>query len=184
MKKLRNVFASRHFLVKNKEKRKFPDHFFAQHLTLLEHGNFNIQPSYISVAGRDDAARFNQLHMGLPKWPPWLWFHLRCLQGKAQGILKILIASPMRWICVQHGTLCIFSNMRVPVQRAVERDEIPYPWKSTTRRCVPLLNIMDSASHNPVASLSSNQWVAEQQSVGCINIQKHNYIANYISRFY
>ena len=30
----------------------------------------------------------------------------------------------------------------------------------------PLLNIMDSASHNPVASLSSNPWVAEQQSVG------------------
>ena len=28
------------------------------------------------------------------------------------------------------------------------------------------LNIMDSASHNPVASLSSNPWVAEQQSVG------------------
>ena len=24
----------------------------------------------------------------------------------------------------------------------------------------PLLNIMDSASHNPVASLSSNPWVA------------------------
>ena len=29
----------------------------------------------------------------------------------------------------------------------------------------PLLNIMDSASHNPVASLGSNPWVAEQQSV-------------------
>ena len=52
----------------------------------------------------------------------------------------------------------------MPVQRAVERDEIPYPWKSTTLR--PLLNIMDSAPHNPVASLSSNPWVAEQQSVG------------------
>ena len=30
----------------------------------------------------------------------------------------------------------------------------------------PLLNIMDSAYHNPVASLSSKPWVAEQQSVG------------------
>ena len=47
---------------------------------------------------------------------------------------------------------------RVPVQRAVERDEIPYPYKvhdTTLRR--PLLNI---------------------------TIQKHNYIANYISRIY
>ena len=31
----------------------------------------------------------------------------------------------------------IIITRRVPVQRAVERDEIPYPWKSTTRRCVP-----------------------------------------------
>ena len=46
---------------------------------------------------------------------------------------------------------------RVPVQRAVERDEIPYPYKVHDTTLRPLLNI---------------------------TIQKHNYIANYISRIY
>ena len=38
---------------------------------------------------------------------------------------------------------------RVPVERAVERDEIPYPYKVHDAMLRPLLNIMDSASHNP-----------------------------------
>ena len=38
---------------------------------------------------------------------------------------------------------------RVPDQRAVERDEIPYPYKVHDATLRPLLNIMDSASHNP-----------------------------------
>ena len=46
---------------------------------------------------------------------------------------------------------------RVPGQRAVERDEIPYPYKVHDTTLRPLLNI---------------------------TIQKHNYIANYISRIY
>ena len=53
----------------------------------------------------------------------------------------------------------------MPVQRDVERDKISYV-KVHDATLRPLLNIMDSASHNPVASLSSNPWVAEQQSVG------------------
>ena len=56
--------------------------------------------------------------------------------------------------------------MRMPVQRPVERDAIPYPYRVHDTTLRPLYNIMDSASHNPVASLSSNPWVAEQQSVG------------------
>ena len=35
------------------------------------------------------------------------------------------------------------------VQRVVERDEIPYPYKVHDATLRPLLNIMDSASHNP-----------------------------------
>ena len=59
--------------------------------------------------------------------------------------------------------LLIFTSMliiitrQVPVQRAVERDEIPYPYKVHDTTLRPLLNI---------------------------TIQKHNYIANYISRIY
>ena len=45
----------------------------------------------------------------------------------------------------------IVVTRRVPVQRAVERDEIPYPYKVHDATLRPLLNIMDSASHNPVA---------------------------------
>ena len=49
------------------------------------------------------------------------------------------------------------NTRRVPVQRAVERDEIPYPYKVHDTTLRPLLNI---------------------------TIQKHIYIANYISRIY
>ena len=41
---------------------------------------------------------------------------------------------------------------RVPGQRAVERDEISLSVKVHDATLRPLLNIMDSASHNPVAS--------------------------------
>ena len=51
----------------------------------------------------------------------------------------------------------MLTSRRVPVQRAVERDEIPYPYKVHDTMLRPLLNI---------------------------TIQKHNYIANYISRIY
>ena len=53
----------------------------------------------------------------------------------------------------------IDTTRRVLVQRAVERDKIPYPRKVHDATLRPLLNIMDSASHNPAAtrgSLSSN----------------------------
>ena len=53
--------------------------------------------------------------------------------------------------------LRIVYTRRVPVQRAVERDEIPYPYKVHDTTLRPILNI---------------------------TIQKHNYIANYISRIY
>ena len=51
----------------------------------------------------------------------------------------------------------IIITRRVPVQRAVERYEIPYPYKVHDTTLLPLLNV---------------------------TIQKHNYIANYISRIY
>ena len=44
-----------------------------------------------------------------------------------------------------------FDTRQVPVQRAFERDKIPYPCKVHDATLRPLLNIMDSASHNPVA---------------------------------
>ena len=53
--------------------------------------------------------------------------------------------------------LLLVDTRRVPVQRAIERDEIPYPYKVHDTTLHPLLNI---------------------------TIQKHNYIANYISRIY
>ena len=45
----------------------------------------------------------------------------------------------------------IIMTRRVPVQWAVERDEIPIPVKVHDATLRPLLNIMDSASLNPVA---------------------------------
>ena len=53
--------------------------------------------------------------------------------------------------------ISIIITRRMPVQRAVERDEIPYPYKVYDTTLRPLLNI---------------------------TIQKHNYIANYMSRIY
>ena len=53
--------------------------------------------------------------------------------------------------------MLVVLTRRVPVQRAVEWDEIPYPYKVHDTALRPLLNI---------------------------TIQKHNYIANYISRIY
>ena len=46
----------------------------------------------------------------------------------------------------------IIGTRRVPVQRAVESDENTLPVKVHDATLRPLLNIMDSASHNPVAS--------------------------------
>ena len=51
----------------------------------------------------------------------------------------------------------IYKTRRVAVQRAVERDEIHYPYKVHDTTLRPLLNV---------------------------TIQKHNYIANYIYRIY
>ena len=38
-------------------------------------------------------------------------------------------------ICQENAPIIV--TRRVPVQLAVGRDEIPYPLKSTTRRCIP-----------------------------------------------
>ena len=52
--------------------------------------------------------------------------------GDSQSLLE---REPLRgkyWSLLSYN----IDTRRVPVQRAAERDEIPYPWKSTTRRCV------------------------------------------------
>ena len=43
----------------------------------------------------------------------------------------------------------IVDTRRVPVQQAVERDEIPYMYKVHGATLRLLLNIMDTVSHNP-----------------------------------
>ena len=48
-----------------------------------------------------------------------------------------------------NDSIHIYNTRWVPVQRAVERDEIPTKVHDATLH--PLLNIMDSASLNPVA---------------------------------
>ena len=60
--------------------------------------------------------------------------------------LKTVIKTKMMMMSTMKLVMKIVVTRRVPVQRAVERDEIPYPYDATMR---PLLNIMDSASHNP-----------------------------------
>ena len=67
----------------------------------------------------------------------------------------VTVEWPATLRCVE--TTAVILTRRVPVQRAVERDEIPYPYKVHDTTLRPLLNI---------------------------TIQKHNYIANYISRIY
>ena len=59
--------------------------------------------------------------------------------------------------CLLLLLLVVVLTRRVPVQRAVERDEIPYPYKVHDTTLRPLLNI---------------------------TIQKHNLLLTYISRIY
>ena len=70
------------------------------------------------------------------------------------NIIPILYIQSTLGGCPFNGPLSV---MKYPTRESPRRDD------ATMR---PLLNIMDYASHNPVASLSSNPWVAEQQSVG------------------
>ena len=75
---------------------------------------------------------------------------------------------------------------RVPVQRDVERDEIPYRESPRSAAASP---ITYNGLRVPQPSILAEQqhvgrWAAIRGSTGCINIQKHNYIYNYISRIY
>ena len=75
----------------------------------------------------------------------------------------------------------------MPVQRAVERDEIPYresPWRDAASP-IKYNGLRIPQPTSLAEQQSVGRWAAIRGSTGCINIKKHNYnIANYISRIY
>ena len=73
--------------------------------------------------------------------------------------------------------VCIIVTRRVPVQRAVERDEIPYPYKVHDTTLHPLLNITRQVTR---ATHVRNRICPRVELI----LKNHNYIANYISRIY
>ena len=81
----------------------------------------------------------------------------------------------------------------MPVQWAVERDEIPYPYKVHVRGRAAVATSagqLIQRSHVNIATVAMrNSFLfhivkTKDKRTGCINIQKHNYVANYISRIY
>ena len=70
----------------------------------------------------------------------------------------------------------------MPVQRAVERDEIPYPCVAVRGRAAVACKHCNCGDAK--FFLIKYRKKKKDKRTGCINIQKHNYVANYISRIY